>query len=140
MKLPVHPAKQLLEAYQAAYNQRDLEKTLALFAKKAFLWGTGIDETLSGLLEIEAQHKRDWTQSEKSELILTSPIHVSFGNLTWAAAVYTAKIQLPNGLSLVENLRGTITVEQEAGVWKISHMHASFPDARQKEGQSFPHK
>ncbi len=56
----------------------------------------------------------------------------------WAAALCNAKITIDGKEHIFEHLRGTVTIEKENGVWKISHMHASFPDYRNAQNGSFP--
>ncbi|WP_431606649.1 nuclear transport factor 2 family protein [Legionella maioricensis] len=56
----------------------------------------------------------------------------------WAAALCTAKIIIDGTQHIFEQLRGTIVVAHQAGLWKIAHMHASFPDYRNAEKASFP--
>ncbi len=120
-----------------AYTERDMDKLLSLFTRNATLFGTGIDEYRTGLKEIEEQVKRDWSQSEKGALKLTAFLGPS-DHSTWAAANFAAQIQINGQIHTFEPLRGTIILEKEEEVWKIAHMHASFPDYRQAEGASFP--
>lgn len=131
-------AANLLNQYCIAYNTRDLKGALQLFTKNANMWGTGIDEYRTGISEIETQLKRDWNQSEKGEIKLVSDIIGSPENPYWAAAVYSATIYIDGKPHIFEHLRATIAIAQEQGEWKISHMHASFPESQQAEGHSFP--
>jgi hypothetical protein len=78
-----------------------------------------------------------WSQSEKSEIAVVSFVPTPADAL-WTAAVCQAKITIDGQEHIFENLRGTIIIENENGVWKISHMHASFPDYRNAEQGSFP--
>lgn len=101
------------------------------------MWGTGVDEYRVGLKELTAQFNRDFSQSEKSEIQM-----ISFASNTaeslWAAAICNTKITINAKEYFFENLRITIIIEKEEGAWKISHMHASFPDYRNPENCSFP--
>ena len=56
----------------------------------------------------------------------------------WAAATCRATIVIEGASYIFDNLRGTITLDEENGLWKISHIHSSFPDVRQSVGNSFP--
>jgi len=131
-------ATNLLDQFCTAYNTRDLNGALQLFTQNANLWGTGIDEYRKGISEIETQLKRDWSQSEKGEIKLASEIISSPEDPSWAAAVYNATIYINGEPHTFDHLRATIAIAQEQGEWKIAHMHASFPDAQQPEGNSFP--
>ncbi|HQS83554.1 MAG: hypothetical protein B7Y25_01935 [Alphaproteobacteria bacterium 16-39-46] len=131
-------ARHVLLEFCKNYSERNLEKNLSLFSEKAHLWGTGVDENRVGLKEIEAQLKRDWSQSESGKLDLVSWVEPISETDLWAAAVCRATVVMGGIPHVFENLRGTIMVEKEEGDWKIVHMHASFPDARQPAGDSFP--
>jgi ketosteroid isomerase-like protein len=138
MKMPEKTvAKQLLKEFCDAYKNRDLETVLSLFTKNINMWGSGLDEYRVGLKEVEEQVKRDWSQSEKAEIEIVSFVPTSPEAL-WAAAICNAKITIDGREHIFEQLRGTITIEKENGVFKISHMHASFPDYRNPENGSFP--
>lgn len=101
------------------------------------MWGTGIDEYRHGLAQIEEQVKRDWSQSDSCEImidqVVDGPKHSA-----WAAAVCNTNIVVNGIKHHFEDLRVTLVSEQEDGVWKIAHSHASFPDLRNPEDNSFP--
>lgn len=127
----------LMLQFCEAYTERDMSKLLSLFTQNATMFGTGVDEYRTGLKEIEEQVKRDWSQSERGELKLVTLLSPS-SNSTWAAANFTAHIQINGKVHTFEPLRGTVIIEKEDDLWKIAHMHASFPNSLQAEGQSFP--
>jgi ketosteroid isomerase-like protein len=138
MKLPEKkPAFQAFEQFCDGYKKRDLAAVLNLFTENANMWGTGVDEYRVGLKEVELQLKRDWSQSEKGQLEIVSFVPVPADAL-WAAVVCNARLTIAGKEYLFEHLRGTIVVEKVDGSWKISHMHASFPDYRNAEEGSFP--
>lgn len=137
MKILAKPAQHLFEQFCDGYERRDLIFTLSLFTKEANVWGSGLDEYRVGLKEIEEQLRRDWEQSESSKIEVVRFVPTSDNDL-WAAAVCNARIKVANENYLLEHLRGTLFVEQEDGIWKIAHMHASFPDYRNAENNSFP--
>lgn len=136
--MKIHSAVNLLHQFTQTYASRDLKKIVHLFTKTGTLWGTGIDEIRLGHLEIEEQFERDWAQSDSGILMPISSIIYSQENPYWASGIFRASICMAGKEHILEPLRGTIFVERENGVWKIAHMHASFPDYRQKEGNSFP--
>lgn len=131
------PAEQLLHQFCDGYKRRDLPFLLNLFSEEATIWGTGIDEYRSGLNEIEMQFHRDWSQSDKGEIQIQHAIPTT-ANVLWVAAVCLAQITIEGTTHSFEHLRGTLIVEQINGVWKIVHMHCSFPDYRNAENGSFP--
>lgn len=138
MKLPEKkPAEQLFKQVCEGYKKRDLDFLLNLFSKNINLWGSGLDEYRVGLKQLEEQLKRDWTQSEKGEIAVISFVPTP-PHALWAAAICQAKITIAGKEYIFEHLRGTIIIEQEDRLWKIAHMHASFPDYRNAENASFP--
>lgn len=135
-RLEIRPAEQLFRQFCDAYKHRDLSSLLNLCSKQINMWGTGLDEYRVGLKQVEEQLKRDWRQSEKSEMEIISfvPTEHDF----WAAAICKAKMTIAGHDYIFDHLRGTLVVENENGEWKITHMHASFPDYRNAEQGSFP--
>lgn len=130
-------AAELLEQYCEAYKKRDLPLILKLFTKDCNIWGTAIDEYRTGLKELAIQHQRDWDQSDKGEIKIVNWVSTPPDAL-FAAAVCQAIITIEGKENIFEHLRGTIAIQKEEGIWKISHMHASFPDFRNVENGSFP--
>lgn len=137
--LETKPAEQLFYQFCKGYKDRDLSFLLNLFTKDVNLWGTGIDEYRVGLNQVAEQLQRDWSQSEKSEIeiVILVPTPVESN---WTAAICNAKITINGEEHKFEHLRGTVIVRKEDNAWKISHMHASFPDIRNAENGSFPIK
>src|SRR3990167_1555758 len=136
MKMPEKkPAEEIFNKFCEGYKNRDLVALLNLFTKNTNMWGSGLDEYRVGLKQVEEQLKRDWSQSEKSEIEVVSFVPAP-QDAVWAAAIGNAKITIDGKQHIFEHLRGTIVIEKEDGVWKISHMHASFPDYRNAEDGS----
>lgn len=134
-----NPAENLLIAFCQGYEKRDLPFLLNLFTQKTNVWGSGVDEYRVGHAELTEQLNRDWSQSEAGQIIIQRFVSAP-GMATWAAAVCQAHITIEGQTYVFNDLRGTITVEQEKGVWKIAHMHASFPDYRNPVDGSFPER
>lgn len=130
-------AEQLMFDYCKAYEKRDLEATLKLFTKNATVWGTGKDEYRVGLDQIAEQHKRDWSQSESASIHCHTFVETP-NDALWAASICDAVVVVAGVEYKLSDLRGTIAIALEENVWKIVHMHASFPDPRNSEGNSFP--
>lgn len=131
------PAEELCEQYCTAYSTRDLPRVVNLFTEQSQLWGTAADEFRQGLHAIEEQHQRDWQQSEHSSIRVIK-YHNALSNGNWVVADFAVDLQINGQHHHFEDLRGTIiTVQTEKG-WKIAHMHASFPDYRNPNENSFP--
>ncbi|MCE0722016.1 MULTISPECIES: nuclear transport factor 2 family protein [Legionella] len=138
MKIPEKkPAEQLFEQFCEGYEQRNLPFLLTLFTQNTNVWGSGLDEYRVGLTEMEEQLRRDWSQSEQGKIEIIRFVPTP-DDASWAAAVCHARITIEGKEYLFEHLRGTLTIEREEGVWKIAHMHCSFPDYRNADNGSFP--
>ena len=130
-------AEKIFYKFCEGYMTRDLSALLNLFTKNINMWGSGLDEYRVGLKQVEEQLKRDWSQSEKSEIEVLSFVPTPIDAL-WTAAICNAKVTIDGNEHIFEHLRGTLVIEKENGTWKISHMHASFPDYRNADNGSFP--
>jgi ketosteroid isomerase-like protein len=131
-------AEEMLLQFCNAYNKRDLEATLKLFTQNSTIWGTGKDEYVVGVAALKDQLKREWSQAEKSEIQLASHLISGQEDSLWAAGIFTTSITVDGITNNFHELRGTIILAKEDGKWKIAHMHSSFPDIRQHDGESFP--
>ncbi|MBN9226491.1 MAG: nuclear transport factor 2 family protein [Legionella steelei] len=131
------PAEQIFQQFCEGYAQRNLPLLLSLFTQNTNVWGSALDEYRVGLKEIEEQFKRDWSQSEQGKIEVVRFVPTA-DNALWAAAVCNARVTIEGKEHLFEHLRGTLMIEKEEGVWKIAHMHCSFPDYRNAENGSFP--
>jgi len=130
-------AEQIFNEFCELYKKRNLCGLLRLFTKNTNVWGSGLDEYRIGLKEIESQFKRDWSQSEQAAIEVVSFVPAS-QSASWVAAICNARITIDGKEYLFEHLRGTIVIEKEDGMWKIAHMHSSFPDFRNSDNASFP--
>lgn len=130
-------AEYLFNQFCERYKSRDMSALLDLFSSNITMWGTGLDEYRVGLTQVEEQLKRDWSQSEKGAIEVISFVPTAT-DAKWAAAVCHARITIDGKEYVFEELRGTIVIDKENEKWKISHMHASFPDYRNAQNGSFP--
>tara|TARA_B100000949_G_C13843721_1_gene269727 strand:- start:5 stop:430 length:426 start_codon:yes stop_codon:yes gene_type:complete len=130
-------AKELLQQFCDFYKERNLDGILSLLSTDVNMWGTGIDECRKGLDECKSQLLRDWSQSEYGQIIIDSFANFE-DDACWAAAICHAIVKINGTEHKFEHLRGTITIKNENGHWKIRHMHSSFPDYRNNEASSFP--
>lgn len=137
-----NPAVHLLKEFCLFYNERDLEGALNLFLKtqEPFLWGTGVDERHRGLEAIRGQLLRDWGQSENGRIEFNSSSFIHSDDPHWASGEFAAIITINGQTYTYPHLRGSIYTVKEGHDWKISHMHASFPESTQQIGQSFPQR
>ena len=123
--------------FVSAYNARNLEACLELFADNAILYGTGRDEERIGIVEIKAQFVRDWAQSEANSVITKDVTGAEFekfafagANVNFRATINKLEYEWFGRLSFV-------WTRNEENRWEIIHLHASMP-SEQARGQSFP--
>lgn len=133
----IRPAEVLFKQYCDAYQKRDLQAILNISTININIWGTGLDEHRIGLKQIALQLKRDWEQSEAGEIDIIQFVPTPAYAL-WTAATCKAIITIDGTKHEFPELRGTIVIAQEDNIWKIAHMHASFPDFRNADQNSFP--
>lgn len=138
MKLPTtNQAEKLFLQFCEAYNSRDLPALLSLLTADATVWGSGVDEYRTGLAEIEQQLRRDWSQSQQAEISVLSFVPTE-NEALWAAGLCQVRLLIDDQELFFDHFRGTIVIEKNQKKPKIVFMHASFPDARNPENNSFP--
>jgi ketosteroid isomerase-like protein len=128
-----------LEQFKQAYEQRDMEHLLALFAPDpdVVTIGTGADEKRVGLAEIQMQAERDWAQSEATSLEWGWSSVSAAGSVAWLAADAVVSVKV-GGQEMHLPLRVTAVLEHRGDRWLWVQMHASIPAPEQTEGESFP--
>jgi ketosteroid isomerase-like protein len=128
-----------LEQFKLAYEHRDVERLLALFAPDAdvVLFGTGADEKRIGLAEIRVQAERDWAQSEAFTVEWGWHSVSTAGTVAWVAVDVTGHIRM-GGQQVHLPLRLTAVLERRGANWLWVQAHASVPAEGQAEGESFP--
>jgi len=122
-----------------AFNERDLDTGLALFAPDpdVVFIGSGVDEKCIGVTEIEAELERAFAQSEESSIQLGWYSVSSAGSVAWVAGDADIKAKV-NGQEINFSVRMTHVLEQRNGKWLVVQSHDSLPAAGQKEGESWP--
>ena len=128
-----------LEQFKQAYEQRDMEHLLALFASDpdVILIGTGADEKCVGLAEIQMQAERDWAQSVALSLEWGWSSVSAAGSVAWVAADGVGYVKV-EGQEMHLPLRVTAVLEHRGAKWLWMQAHVSMPTPEQAEGESFP--
>lgn len=128
-----------LSRFSDAYDRRDLDELLSLFAPDAdvVFIGTGPDERRVGRTEIQAQAERDWAQSEAGGFHWTWHSVSAAGSVAWLAAEGTIHATV-RGQDMSLPMRLTSVLERRGDKWLFVQSHASVPAGGQKEGESFP--
>jgi len=131
--------KAVLDKLSEDYAKRDMALLQAAFAPDpdVAMYGTGADEKRIGLAEIQAQIKRDWSQTDAAAITYGLTLVSSAGSVAWAAtdAVFNFKA---GGQEMALPARITFVFEERGKEWLIVQAHFSFPTAGQAEGGSFP--
>lgn len=128
-----------LDQFKQAYERRDVEQLLAVFASDpdTVLVGTGADEKRVGLAEIRAQAERDWAQSDSASWEWGWSSVSAAGPVAWATVEAVGQITAA-GQEMRLPLRLTVVLEQRNGRWLWVQAHASVPAQNEPEGASFP--
>ncbi|OGO31723.1 MAG: hypothetical protein A2136_10720 [Chloroflexi bacterium RBG_16_54_11] len=131
--------KAVLDKVAEGYAKRDLESLRACFAPDpdVVMYGTGADEKRLGLAEIQAQAKRDWSQSEASVLTYGWTSVSAAGSVAWVATDAAFNLKA-GGQEMTLPARITFVLERRGDKWLIVQAHFSLPAAAQAEGDSFP--
>lgn len=129
----------VLEEFKQAYQEREMERLLAVFAPDpdVVLYGTGADEKRVGLTEIQRQVERDWSQSEASTFEWGWHSVSAAGSVAWVAADAFVHATLA-GQEVHLPLRFTAVLERRATRWVHMQAHISMAASEQAEGESFP--
>ena len=127
--------KQLFEAF----NKRDLDSFLALFAPDpdVVFIGTGGDEKCIGLAEIKAELERALRQSQQSSIQLGWYSVSAAGTVAWVAADTVIRVKV-SVQEISFPVRFTTVLEQRGNKWLVVQSHDSMPAAGQKEGEAWP--
>jgi uncharacterized protein (TIGR02246 family) len=129
----------VLERLAKAYAQRDMDLLISAFLPDpdVLMYGTGADEKRVGLAEMEAQARRDWSQSEAANIRYGWTSISAAGPVAWVAT--DAVFHLEGGGQQFDlPARATAVLEKRDDEWLIAQVHFSFAAAGQDEGESFP--
>jgi ketosteroid isomerase-like protein len=131
--------KAALDRFIEGYVKRDLNQALSAIAPDpdVVLYGTGADEKRIGLAQIQAQMKRDWSQSEAASVTYDWLSISAAGPVAWAAADAAFHLRA-QGQAFALPARGTFVFEKRGEKWLIVQAHFSFPAGGQDAGESFP--
>jgi len=128
-----------MNKYLEAYQKRDIEAVMSLFAPDAdqVHFGTGADEKRIGRDQIGLQVKRDWSQTEALAFNLTWHQISTAGSVAWIAAEGLGQGKV-GGQAFEFPMRMTGVLEKRGDEWLLVQSHASSPAASQEEGDSVP--
>jgi|GEM_PF-716261 len=132
---------QVLDDYSQAFEARDADAVLALYASdpSPVVIGTGEDEKRIGKKELKAQIERDFAQT--GTMVWEWGWHrVSMaGPVALVAADFVARAIIDKEDKVYPG-RLTAALEKQGDKWLIVQWHASMPAGGQAPGESFPRK
>ena len=122
----LEPIRALLEAYDKAFTNHDLEGVMACIAAKATILGTGPGEIWSGPEEIKGAHEHFFETFDKGEQSFDYEFDIGgvSSETGWIATSgnVTGK---KDGNEFAFPLNVLLTVAKESGNWAIVAMHFS---------------
>jgi len=126
----------MLNRFIAAYQKKDLEGILRLFAPDAdvVFYGNGEDEKSIGVAGIRDQAEHDWSQSASVSLGLKWSSVSSAGSVAWIAADVEILAGV-GGMEMSLPARLTAVLEKRAAEWLFMQWHTSLPTIEQTEGR-----
>ena len=129
----------VIKQFVESFTKKDLESNLALYAPDAdvVLIGTGVDEKRVGLIEIEAEERRAFAQSDEHSIHLDWYSVSAAGSVAWLASNGSIQARI-GGQEISFPVRLTFVLENREGRWLIMQVHGSLPAVGQKEGDSWP--
>jgi ketosteroid isomerase-like protein len=131
--------KAVLDKVTEGYAKRDMTLLRSAFAADpdVVMYGTGADEKRIGLVEIQAQAERDWSQSDAIGMKFGWTSISAAGAVAWVASDATFELKA-GGQEVTLPARFTCVLEKRAEKWLIMQAHFSFPAAGQAGGESYP--
>jgi len=125
----------VLERFNEAWSERDLEALIDLFAPDpdVVLFGTGAAERRIGLEEICAHAEETWSQTDSLYQDVGWHSITVYGDVAWVAAESVAHVE-SGGRALQFPLRQTGVLVERDGDWLITQWHASLGGGGRGEG------
>lgn len=130
--------QQLLTNLAAAYQAKDPQRALELFADDIIFVGTGADEVRFGREELREQVDRDLTQADQltPKVGDVRVIGAADGRTAWFYAHLTLDVDA-GGESFTMPMRVTGVAAPHGKRWRFQQTHFSLPFSEQAEGESF---
>ncbi len=127
---PQEDAEAALQAWASAYGARDGDKSAALYAPDARLWGT-----LSAKQTIGREGVREYFHSG-AQRVQTRTVNIGehatrvYGNMAVSSGAYEFRQTMPDGSPRTIPARFSITFVNQGGQWLIVDHHSSrLPEA-----------
>lgn len=131
--------RQLLNELGSAYEARDAQHALSLFADDIIFVGTGRDELRFGHQQLKEQVDRDLSQADQLKVTVKglATIAANGAGIAWFYAEVVLDV-VAGDESFTMPMRVTGVAAGDGDRWRFRQTHFSLPVAEQAEGQSFP--
>ena len=121
------PEKEIMEfvqKYQQAFQKKDVDGVMAMYAKDAVMMGTGPGERYVGPEEIRNAYVEYFKTSDKEEYTLTWHKADKHGDVLWVAGMTHVSAYLKNKKSEF-GINWTLVLSKQDGAWKFVQHHIS---------------
>ena len=115
---------EFVQKYRQAFEQKDLDGVMALYAEDAVLIGTGPGERFEGAEEIRMAHAEIFKTFDKEESILTWHKSGGSGDVVWIAGMTSINTYFKNNKKEFA-LNWTMVLAKQKGTWKFVQRHIS---------------
>jgi uncharacterized protein (TIGR02246 family) len=130
--------KATMEAYAAAYKNKDIKGLLAVFSPDICGFGSGPDEIVLGIDAFVRQVKRDMGQATVNSVKFTDTQIFGEGRVAWLMTKTAISFTPAGKKKQTMHGRSTMVMRNTGSWWKIEQFHFSMPFGGQSDGQSFP--
>jgi len=130
--------KTTMEAYAAAYKNKDILGLLAVFSPEICGFGSGPDEVVTGRDSFARQVQRDMSQATVNGVVFTDTQIFGDGRVAWLMTKSAISFSLPGEKMQTLQGRSTMVMRNTGSRWQIEQIHFSLPYGGQQAGQSFP--
>jgi ketosteroid isomerase-like protein len=110
--------------YRQAFEQKDVDEVMAMYAADAVLMGTGPGERFVGAEEIRDAHLELFKSFDKEESTLTWHLAGTQGDVVWIAGMTHINGYMKNNKKEFA-LNWTMVLAKEEGTWKFVQRHIS---------------
>jgi uncharacterized protein (TIGR02246 family) len=115
---------EFVQKYRQAFEQKDVDEVMAMYAADAVLMGTGPGERFVGAEEIRAAHLELFKSFDKEESTLTWHQAGTQGDVVWIAGMTHINGYIKNNKKEFA-LNWTMVLIKEEGTWKFVQRHIS---------------
>jgi uncharacterized protein (TIGR02246 family) len=128
------PIRALLEAYDKAFTNHDLDGVMTSFSDKAAIMGTGPGEIWSGADEIKDAHKHFFNGFDKGQQRFDYQYDIGKVTSETAWLMTSGNVNgKKDGNAFTFPVNVSLTVAKDAGKWLIAAMHFSILTAQNEQ-------